>query len=82
MATEHDEERVSIPLDPEEALRGLMQVDPGERVRWYIVVAETGEPEWPPNPSNGFATEAEAEEFHRTVLRGDPRLEVRPVRQH
>jgi hypothetical protein len=67
------DERFSIEGDPEDALRGLLGA------RWYIVVVATGEPELPPNPSDGFATESEARKFHRTVLRGDPRLEVRPV---
>jgi len=75
------DERFRIEGDPEEAPRGLLAVDPsdGGEVRWYIVLAATGEPELPPNRQDGFATEDEAHEFHRTVLRADPRLEVRPV---
>ena len=46
-------------------------------VRWYVVVADTGEPELNLlNPPGGFATEDEARELHRSLLHGDPRLQV------
>jgi hypothetical protein len=68
------DERFKIEGDPEHALRAAMNV------RWYVVVVDTGEPELPPNPPGGFATEEEARRLHRTLMHGDPRLEVRAVR--
>lgn len=67
------DEPSKIEGDPEDPRRGVTGL------RWYVVVADTGEQELPPNPPGGFATEDEAHELHQTLLHGDPRLEVRPV---
>ena len=53
MSESRREERLKSEGAPEDVLRA------GMGVRWYVVVADTGEPELPPNPPGGFATEDE-----------------------
>jgi hypothetical protein len=69
------DERFKIEGDPEDALRAVLGAE-----RWYIVNRETDELASPPNPKDGFATESEARDFHRTVREGDPALEIRRAR--